>query len=89
MNSASTAVVDPNAPVALLQADKTSGKSPLTIQFEGSKSFDPNGSDLTYFWQFGNAGSSAKADTTFTFTEVGDHMIRLMVSNAASLVAEG
>lgn len=88
MNSASTAVVDPNAPVALLQADKTSGKSPLTIQFEGSKSFDPNGSDLTYFWQFGNAGSSAKADTTFTFTEVGDHMIRLMVSNAASLVAK-
>ena len=41
--SFSTSPANPEAPVVLLLANKTSGKAPLTIQFEGSQSFDPNG----------------------------------------------
>jgi endoglucanase Acf2 len=87
-NSGSTAVIDPDAPVALLQASRTSGKVPLTIAFEASRSFDPNGNDLAFAWDFAGQGASARADTSFTFTSTGDHWVRLSVTNSLTLVAQ-
>lgn len=83
--SHSTSSVNPDAPIVLLLADKTSGKSPLTIQFQGSLSFDPNELPLTYDWTFGDVGSSTAADTAVTFTEVGDHWVHLTVTNSIAL----
>ncbi len=85
--SHTTTPANPDAPVVLLLADKTSGKSPLTIQFQGSDSFDPNGHALTYDWTFGVDGSSAQADTSFTFTEVGDHWVHLELTNTLALTS--
>lgn len=85
--SASTADTNPDAPVSLLIADKTKGKTPLTVHFEGSKSFDRNGSPLTYLWEFGTLASSSAADTSFTFSEVGEYMISLTVTNENNLSA--
>ncbi|MBK6733467.1 MAG: carbohydrate-binding protein [bacterium] len=86
--SFSTSPADPDAPVVLLLADRVSGKAPLTIQFTGSQSFDPNGSPLTFAWSFDGAGSSTAADTTVTFSEVGDHWVRLTITNALALSAQ-
>ena len=86
--SFSTSPADPDAPVVLLLADKVTGKAPLTIQFTGSQSFDPNGSPLTFAWSFAGAGSSTAADTTVTFSEVGDHWVRLTITNALALSAQ-
>ncbi|MFT5516256.1 MAG: endoglucanase Acf2 [Rhodothermales bacterium] len=88
MNSGSTAVLNPDAPVALLQASRTSGKVPLTIAFEASRSFDPNGNDLTFSWDFAGQGTSARADTSFTFTSVGEHWVRLSVTNSLALAVQ-
>lgn len=85
MASHSTSPVDPEAPVVLLLANKTSGKSPLTIQFTGSQSFDPNGRPLTFAWSFAGAGTSTAADTTVAFTTVGDHWVHLTVTNSLAL----
>jgi hypothetical protein len=41
-------------PVAVLQADVTSGEAPLTVHFDGTQSFDPEGADLWYTWNFGD-----------------------------------
>ncbi len=84
--SASTSTADPNAPVALLLADKTAGKAPLTVAFEGSRSFDPAGEALTFAWSFGDGRTSAAADTTVTFTEVGERWVTLALANAQGLV---
>ena len=86
--SFSTSPADPDAPVVLLLADRISGKAPLTIQFEGSQSFDPNGSPLTFDWSFADLGTSAQADTTVTFNIVGDHWVRLTVTNALALSSQ-
>jgi endoglucanase Acf2 len=85
--SHSTSPADPQAPVVLLLTNKTSGKSPLTIQCKGSQSFDPNGRPLTFAWSFAGVGTSTAADTTVTFNTVGTHWIRLTVTNSLALSA--
>ena len=88
MASATTSSQDPDAPVCLLLASRTSGKSPLTVRFQGSLSFDPNGQELSYVWDFGDLGGSAQVDPEVTFTEVGEHPVHLRVSNSSGLSAE-
>lgn len=85
--SASTANENTDAPVALLLADKTSGKAPLTVRFEGSKSFDRNEEDLTFDWTFGGVGMSVAADTVFTFPIPGEYKVRLIVTNASGFTS--
>lgn len=85
--SHSTSPVDPGAPVVLLLANRTSGKSPLTVQFTGSRSFDPNGLPLAFAWSFAGVGTSVAADTTVTFRDVGEHWVHLAVTNSQSLAA--
>lgn len=87
MASETTSQENPDAPVALLIADKTSGKSPLTIAFQGGNSFDRNGEQLTFTWDFGGLGSSSAEDTTYTFTAIGTHKVMLTVTNERQLVA--
>ena len=74
-----------DAPVAVLIADKTSGKSPLKINFTGSKSFDPNDSELTYEWNFDDGTLSDSADLVHEFSEVGSYNVTFKVTNQLML----
>ncbi|MBL0343227.1 MAG: PKD domain-containing protein [Bacteroidetes bacterium] len=47
-----------NRPSAILIADTTYGVGPLTVQFDGSQSTDPENLPLTYLWDFGDGNSS-------------------------------
>ena len=87
MRSESTSAENPNAPIAILFADKTSGKAPLTVAFEGSSSFDPNGDALTFAWTFGADSTASVADTTVTFESVGPRWVTLTVTDPEGLVA--
>ena len=56
------------APVAVAEADKYYGASPLGIQFDASSSFSPNNSPLNYFWDFGDGTTSTEIKPTHIFT---------------------
>jgi glucose/arabinose dehydrogenase len=59
-------------PVAVISSDKTTGSSPLTIQFKGDASSDPDGDALSYSWDFDNGTSSTSANpSSRTFTSSG------------------
>lgn len=85
MSAHSTSTASPDAPVVLLMADKTSGKVPLTVEFQGSDSFDPNDSPLSYYWVFEAGEISVNADNIHVFNEVGSYSVTLTVTNAENL----
>lgn len=82
--SEGTGTTDPESPVALLIADKTSGKAPLNVTFEGNQSFDRAGGSLDYEWDFAGLASSSQADTIFTFEDPGTYRVFLTVTNDLS-----
>lgn len=68
------------APVAVLSAQPTVGIVPLTVSFSGAASYDPDGDPLTFAW---TGPGIAHNDSAFehTFTEVGQHVVALTVSD--------
>ncbi|OUJ71422.1 PKD domain-containing protein [Hymenobacter crusticola] len=73
-------------PVAVASADKTYGPGPLTVQFNGSNSRDPEGQQLTYLWDFGDGTTSTLMSPTHTFP-TGDptnYNVTLTVQDKAS-----
>ena len=53
--------VDNSPPVADARADRTSGSDPLTVNFDGSQSKDPDGIIVAYYWDFGDGYSEKTA----------------------------
>lgn len=67
---------------AILEADVESGTAPLTVEFDGSKSTDPDGTIETYAWEIDGGGfEEGDATYTYTFEQVGDYTVRLRVTN--------
>ena len=84
----STSRANPDAPVAVIQADKRFGKVPLRVRFDAEASFDRQGAPLAYNWQFAEIGSSTARDTVFTFPEVGSYLVTLTVTSPDGLTGQ-
>jgi glucose/arabinose dehydrogenase len=72
-------------PVAVATANPTSGPAPLTVQFTGSGSSDPDGDPITYSWDLngdGTYGDSTAANPSFTYTTAGTFQVTLRVTDA-------
>lgn len=81
MGWSSLADVDTNAPIALLNANSFTGKAPMTVLFKGNNSYDPNGSQLSYKWTFGDGDTSIEANPEKTYTAPGTYEVSLTVTN--------
>ena len=72
-------------PTAVASANVTSGTVPLTVTFSSAGSSDPEGSALTYDWDFGDGTSSAEANPTKVYTAAGTYVASLVVTDATGL----
>ncbi|GAB2519980.1 hypothetical protein GCM10027085_07310 [Spirosoma aerophilum] len=74
-------------PVANATASVNYGPSPLTVQFTGSDSFDPEGLALTYLWKFGDGTTSTSVSPVKTFTAVNTrpYTVTLVVTDNGQL----
>ena len=60
-----------SAPSATATATRPSAANPYTIAFSSAGSSDPNGSALTYRWDFGDGATSTAANPTHTYNATG------------------
>ncbi len=78
-------------PVAVAAADKTTGSLPLTVQFDGSTSDDPDSSAaLSFAWDLDGDGQyddSTAERPSFTYTEAGTYTVRLRVTDGGGASA--
>lgn len=73
-------------PVAVAsQTTPVSGLAPLTVNFSSAGSSDPEGSALTYDWDFGDGTSSAEANPTHLYSTAGTFTASLVVFDDTGL----
>ncbi|WP_248960639.1 ThuA domain-containing protein [Sphaerisporangium perillae] len=77
------------APIAQAKADKTSGPVPLAVKFTSAGSADPDGTPLTYAWDFDGNGSvdSTEANPAYTYTTAGNFAAVLTVKDQGGKTA--
>lgn len=67
-------------PVAVVDAGVTSGNAPLVVYFDGSKSHDPQGGDLSFSWDFGDGTPhSTEISPSHEYVNLGDYVATLTV----------
>lgn len=74
----------PNAPPhADIAAEPYIGEAPLNVAFDGSGSFDPDGTIVAYTWDFGDSWSGTGVRVTHTYLSPGWYTASLTVEDNA------
>jgi glucose/arabinose dehydrogenase/PKD repeat protein len=72
-------------PTAIASATPLLGPPPLTVQFKGDGSSDPEGDSLVYDWNFGDSTShSNTANPSHTYSSIGTYTAVLRVDDGHS-----
>jgi glucose/arabinose dehydrogenase/PKD repeat protein len=70
------------SPIARIATDHAFGNLPLTVNFDGTGSSDPDGDSLSYDWNFGDGSPHATSATpSHTYTTAGTYTATLSVSD--------
>ena len=68
-------------PRAFAQAAPTSGPAPLTVAFDASNSFDPDGTIESFSWDFGDGETGEGASVEHTYAEAGEYLATLTATD--------
>jgi PKD repeat protein len=68
-------------PVAVMSASPASGQVPLTVQFDGSQSYDPDGSLAEFSWDFGDGFTATGPQASHTYEQEGSYQAVLTVTD--------
>ncbi|MDD1694739.1 MAG: PKD domain-containing protein [Methanoregula sp.] len=69
--------VEETEPVAAFTANTTSGLVPLVVQFSDTSSNTPT----SWYWYFGDGGSSTEQDPVYEYDEAGSYTVSLTATN--------
>ncbi|MFL7870757.1 MAG: PKD domain-containing protein, partial [Anaerolineales bacterium] len=69
------------APIAVVAASPQSGDAPLTVQFNSDGSYDPDGTIVSYAWDFGDGNTSIEANPSHTYADAGTFNAVLTVTD--------
>jgi len=73
--------------VAQLTVDVDQGAVPLTVELDGSSSFDPDGRVVGWRWDFGDGSSGQGKIVSHTYTQSGAYTITLTVTDNLGVTA--
>ena len=69
------------APVAALSVQPSFGPAPLNVSFNGAGSSDPDGSIVSYGWNFGDSATASGVTANHSYTAPGSYIARLTVTD--------
>lgn len=72
-------------PTARISADRLSGEAPLLVNFSAAGSTDPEGTALSYAWDFGDGTSAIGVSVSKTFQAAGSFPVSLTVTDTSGL----
>lgn len=76
------------APVAVADSSlPTSGIAPLSVSFSSAGSYDPDGTVVSYDWDFGDGTSSTAANPVKTYSSPGTYVASLVVTDNSGLAS--
>jgi len=75
------------APTAVIVASATSGTAPVTVNFSGTGSTDPDGSVVAWDWSFSDGVTASGSTTSRTWSTAGSYVATLKVTDNAGLSA--
>ena len=64
-----------------------SGTAPLTVNFVGAQSYDPDGIVASYLWDFGDGTTSILANAAKTYQVAGNYTVKLTVTDNSGATA--
>lgn len=73
---------DNTPPEARISASSTTGEAPLTIEFDGTASSDPDDDIVTWRWDFGDGTTGRGEAILHTYEEPGSYTVELTVFDA-------
>jgi len=68
-------------PVASATASPASGPAPLAVSFNGTASSDPDGTIVSYAWNFGDGATGSGATSSHTYNSAGNYSATLTVTD--------
>ena len=77
--------IENQPPEAVASADVYSGKAPLLVTFNSSASIDPDGTIVSYEWDFMDGSSSTVANPSHEFTIPNKYLVTLTVTDDQGL----
>ena len=69
------------APLALIAVDRTEGVAPVTVQFDGSGSYDADGTIRKYRWEFGDGDTGDGPVIGHAYSTPGTYQATLTVTD--------
>ena len=69
-------------PTARIAVTPTNGAAPLTVQFDGTGSFDPEGTPLSFAWDFCDSTTGTGATISQTHQAPGTYAAKLTVTDS-------
>ncbi|MGB0910610.1 MAG: PKD domain-containing protein, partial [Nitrospirales bacterium] len=69
------------APVAQISPNNVSGEAPFSLSLNGAASTDPDGTIVSYQWNFGDGNTDNGEQVTHTFDDPGTYVVELTVSD--------
>jgi glucose/arabinose dehydrogenase len=76
------------APIVLLTANPTNGGNAVSVSFDASNSYDPEGSNISYIWDFGDSSTGstvAKPTHVYNASTVQQFKAKVTVTDALGL----
>jgi hypothetical protein len=74
-------------PVAVFTAIPSEGSAPLSVAFDASDSYDPDGFVRSYRWSFGDETSGSGMTPTHTYAQPGTYTVELTVEDRRQATA--